>query len=214
MISGWAHPKYITFLVTPTQSSQGGSWRCPRKPKPVVVSAHPPQSHRNWLQLSMAPMGISQCGLGRASRSVAPQPPPALGQVSLEAEESPVPDSGHWRSSLQSWGIPLAGLCCGMLLEEAQKDSGWWRTPLVPQDQGKVRAGTNSPGMKCGNRQDHNVECAWSVVLMLLGGSEVWPMTSCGYRIHSFISVDFPSGAHEGHGNTDLGKAILKEPAE
>lgn len=25
VILGWAHPKYITFLVTSTQSSQGGS---------------------------------------------------------------------------------------------------------------------------------------------------------------------------------------------
>lgn len=79
----------------------------------MVVSAHLPQSYRNWLQFSMAPMGISQCGLGRVSRGGAPQPPPALGQVSLEPWESPVPDSGDWRSSLQSWRLLVsAGACC------------------------------------------------------------------------------------------------------
>lgn len=51
----------------------------------------------------------------------------------------------------------------------------------MPQNQQKVRAGPNLPGLKCGNRWDHNMECASSGVLMLLGGSEVWPMTSCGY---------------------------------
>lgn len=68
----------MRWLMEMSPGNQTQWWYQPRQ-------THLPQSYRNWLQLKAAPMGIGQCGLGRASKvEGAHQPPPALEQVSLE----------------------------------------------------------------------------------------------------------------------------------
>lgn len=46
------------MVMSPGNQTQ--RWSQPR-------GTHLPQSYKNWLQLNAAPMGMGQCGLGRAS---------------------------------------------------------------------------------------------------------------------------------------------------